>query len=446
MTVDKNIELKDLKNDNHFSVDLQAQAKKHLVFLHALHKLGITTRFLAESFLDHEIRLYHKAMKKMGVTTINFYGHDRAFVDHSLRRYLNFWVPLVAEAQKRNQQVIPPPDIAWMWHCHRLAPYRYSEHVKGLFGSVVDASHPFVFQLEGDNSNNETWTNDDESFAEIAKTTRDLFEELYPNDSFFFEDASKPPIYEKSTAAKFRLLSSYDVVAACQRQATFLWHASGPKFSEDAFLAEGVENYFRFVKLSNHPQRNNKNKNNTKMTWVVPTFQIDCLWHTHILSDIQGYDNDVKQITGGSILDHDDSINDRSEGGILDTSFQQTKELWKEVYGVDYFVEGAMYQGEPPLEFYRRDCFDPHRKESSQKEQVQKESSQKEFAPAKIIVEDSKEWMPPDHDLAFLPFKINRFGLIEMRRTGYKEGYAFGPRTNGYKEGDVFGPGGEFVH
>lgn len=53
-----------------------------------------------------------------------------------------------------------------------------------------------------------------------------------------------------------------------------------------------------------------------------------------------------------SILEHDDSLTDREEGGILDTNFKATKRLWLDVYNADYVVQGGMYRGEPPNIFY----------------------------------------------------------------------------------------------
>ena len=52
------------------------------------------------------------------------------------------------------------------------------------------------------------------------------------------------------------------------------------------------------------------------------------------------------------VLEHDDSLTDRSDGGILDTNFKATKSLWLSVYGQEYKVPGGMYRGEPPMAFF----------------------------------------------------------------------------------------------
>ena len=52
------------------------------------------------------------------------------------------------------------------------------------------------------------------------------------------------------------------------------------------------------------------------------------------------------------MLEHDDSLTDRSEGGILDSNFNATKKLWYNVYNAEYKVAGGMYRGEPPKQFF----------------------------------------------------------------------------------------------
>ena len=82
--------------------------------------------------------------------------------------------------------------------------------------------------------------------------------------------------------------------------------------------------------------------------------QIDIMWHTHMLSSIACYNSDCKALMGDT-LHHDDSLTDRTEGGILDHSYQSTKQIWHEQFGEDYAVTGGMYQGEPPKSYYGTD-------------------------------------------------------------------------------------------
>merc|ERR1712125_224536 len=89
---------------------------------------------------------------------------------------------------------------------------------------------------------------------------------------------------------------------------------------------------------------------------IVPTYPIDLMWHTHILSSTYGYHQDCRKITG-STLNHDDNFGDgdRTVGKELDMAFNATKQLWKVNYKEDYHVPGGMYRGEPPKEYYSCD-------------------------------------------------------------------------------------------
>jgi hypothetical protein len=110
----------DNEMQQNFSCDLVKESKSHIAFLQTLHLNGISTQ------------------QEPTVET--------------LRRYSELWLPLVhrhhinhTTERKNNDSghrvssedeelgLIPPGDIAWLWHCHRLAPYRYVKHVQQLF-------------------------------------------------------------------------------------------------------------------------------------------------------------------------------------------------------------------------------------------------------------------------------------------------------------------------
>ncbi|KAG7343119.1 glycine-rich domain containing protein [Nitzschia inconspicua] len=95
-----------LPSDHQFSSDLVVLAKHHIEFLRALHEHGIT---LSRPSLE------------------------------SLRRYRDLWLPLVHANTNTNQDryLIPPADIAWLWHCHRLAPFKYVSYCKARFNDIV---------------------------------------------------------------------------------------------------------------------------------------------------------------------------------------------------------------------------------------------------------------------------------------------------------------------
>jgi Glycine-rich domain-containing protein-like len=70
----------------------------------------------------------------------------------SQHRYVNCWLPLVAKFQQEQEQqqllLIPPSDVAWLWHCHRLAPMHYERYIRGRFGQnvILEANPLFACQ------------------------------------------------------------------------------------------------------------------------------------------------------------------------------------------------------------------------------------------------------------------------------------------------------------
>ena len=295
----------------------------------------------------------------------------------SLRRYQDLWLPFVAEKvstvssnhnhNKKNKntphqhpplppQLIPPPDIAWLWHCHRLAPQEYIQYCEIFFPSdhkMIRANPPFTFVPRNGTVDHEETSkecNNSES-ATMAETKR-LWNETYPNESFFLNevDATTTVVATTTTtttttgsSSTSPTLNGYDVLGSARRQMAFLWQVSGDQYTCDSFLQQGVTNYTKFLTLTS--------KANDLGIILVPTYQIDLMWHTHILSSIHDYNNDCFHIMKRHLY-HDDSLTDREEGGILDVSFDATQQLWKRVYGVDYVVHGGMYRGEPPVTYY----------------------------------------------------------------------------------------------
>ena len=107
-----------------FSVDLATNAQHHKTFLQTLHSLGVTLKTPSND---------------------------------SLRRYRDLWLPLVHDNNDnhndndniRNVLLIPPPDVAWLWHCHRLAPAHYAKYCREAFhGTVLEAQPAFAFQTK----------------------------------------------------------------------------------------------------------------------------------------------------------------------------------------------------------------------------------------------------------------------------------------------------------
>jgi hypothetical protein len=283
-----------------FSCDLVEESRKHVRFLEGLHANGVM------------------------LTPVS---------PRSLHRYINRWLHLVAREVADNEaiQLIPPPDVAWLWHCHRLAPMNYDRYVRNQFETLLEASPSFSFQREDDDNTD-------------AFLTRDSWYNAFPNEPFFLQDAEPFSVDTAATIVDHcRSLEGFDLVSSTQNQVAFLWQVSGPKFREDEFLHEAADNYHKFLWLSSTGGKNSLP--------LVPTYQIDLMWHTHMLWSLRGYHLDCMSIRGEK-FHHDDSLNDRAPGATLDLAFQATKELWEETYNQDYIVDGGMYRGEPPLIYY----------------------------------------------------------------------------------------------
>jgi Glycine-rich domain-containing protein-like len=292
----------------------------------------------------------------------------------SLHRYVHCWLPLVAKLQKQRKEqeqqelLIPPSDVAWLWHCHRLAPMHYERYVRGRFGQEVmlEANPPFSCQDFHDDEiilggNERCYGSGDDNMrsssgkAAVVSTKR-IWREMFPAEPFFLEEqrhddtdapcSSKDRIKYKEEEFDGKV-GGFDLVSSTQRQKDFLYQISGCHYQNVDFLKDGVNKYYQFLRLKPTTPESSSSLP------LVPTFQIDLMWHTHILVSLQMYNKECLAIRGER-FHHDDNMDDRTPGAILDLAFQHTAQLWKETYGEDYAVCGAMYRGESPASYY--DC------------------------------------------------------------------------------------------
>jgi hypothetical protein len=172
-----------------FHVDLVQEAQNHMRFLRKLHANGTTT-----------------------TTLLQCPSRQR----QALHRYVNCWLPLVAkfhigqqiqQQQQQQQQLIPPSDVAWLWHCHRLAPMHYERYVHDRFGKhvILEANPRFSSQdLHDDNNNN----NNVETAvtAVVATFTQWAWCEMFPNEPFFLQfPLLLPPCISTMTSRRHRI-------------------------------------------------------------------------------------------------------------------------------------------------------------------------------------------------------------------------------------------------
>jgi len=233
----------------------------------------------------------------------------------AIKRYLKHWLPLVA-SEGDGARLIPPLDVAWVWHLHRLAPRRYAVYCNERFGRVLEpAEAAFKAQSAADEADGET---------------RRLWEKHYADEPFFQrgEGESSPaewgprdPLSNQTTlcaeiktacaAARSEHGFDYDVETCSARQRTFLWQVSQPAFSgSEGFAAAAGERYLQFLGLMK--------KHGCEEHFFVPSYDIDFAWHTHMLSSTTCYLRETEALAdapGG--VDHDDSVNQRHEDSKL---------------------------------------------------------------------------------------------------------------------------------
>ncbi|KAG6548386.1 hypothetical protein Mapa_010165 [Marchantia paleacea] len=275
------------------------------------------------------------------------YSHIDA-ITRATERYENYWLPMVArntpERTSSGYPLVPPLDCAWIWHLHQLSPVQYANDCSELFGKIIEC--PMV-------------THDNRDDA--TKETQELWHTNYPSEPYCLDMMSfdsqeqncegSPSQFGKSklqqkTKTVFRMprVLNYDFVKAAGRQRSFYYQVSRPYMSETRFLFAAEMRYKAFLNLA----INNSKKAEADKVFLVPTYDIDLMWHAHMRCPTS-YAADTSRLMG-LVFNHDDSDTDRSHGKKLDTGFRKTSELWETTYGVEYAKAGVLYRGMLPKE------------------------------------------------------------------------------------------------
>lgn len=205
----------------------------------------------------------------------------------SIDRYCRYWLPLVTTYYKdpahHTLALLPPLDVAWVWHLHRLAPVKYAAYCRTRFGRVVDP-HASAFKLQHMDEDSQN-----PATSERMRATQVLWERAYPAESFFqslFEGkVLKGPrdkeskqvtvhgsILERCKQVREQLCFDYAVETCSARQRTFLWQISQPAFNvarlrkgglckvegQQSPQAQAIRRYSQFLHLMKiHGLRNN---------------------------------------------------------------------------------------------------------------------------------------------------------------------------------------------
>jgi hypothetical protein len=250
-----------------FSIDLLSNSKKHIYFLRSVHSSGLSLRCPSK----FEFSRYQKWLALLASEQANNNGTDDT------------------DDEKKEEMVslIPPLDIAWLWHCHRLAPVAYERACVDLFGHLLDfpcSAFQFATTIVEQNMDDDDDDDDeDEDNCEAERenesiaATKQKWDATFPDEPYVLDLKNilvdilhaddqwcAEKHVEKGGVREYGVLSGFDVIDACERQSSFLWQVTQPKFSHAEFLLEGISNYHKFLTLM---------KLNPK-EFVIPTYQV----------------------------------------------------------------------------------------------------------------------------------------------------------------------------
>ena len=192
------------------------------------------------------------------------------------------------EMTTKEEQLAIPWQIEWIWHVHRLHPRNYlNDCQKQLSQGLVN-----------------------------KKTTQ--FMKKYQKEE-------KLKIEFSSIKSDYLFVPSIDLNEAVLRQKDFLdkfqkhylYSYDLKKFERSRF-DNLVQDYVSFIKLAETSRM------------IVPTFDIDLIWHTHMR--YPAYYHEFSIGLCGFVLDHNDAI----ESHILSDAYQITADRWKQTYQSEY--------------------------------------------------------------------------------------------------------------
>eukprot|EP00897_Mesotaenium_endlicherianum_P003825 jgi/Mesen1/3470/ME000195S02619 len=220
-------------------------------------------------------------------------------------------------------QLVPPLDVHWVWHVHRLAPVAYARDCQRMFGCVLDCPPAAPAPT-------------DQQELVSMRLTRELWAARFPQEPFDLDLAGM--------SSQLAALEGVDPGQRPGKSAgpslVHAWSHHGPAapgggqvsqpyMYDDHFLAGALERYRKFLHV----------------VWAaggkvfcVPTYDIDVMWHAHQLAPAC-YARDTTAVLG-RVLDHDDSDATvaRSAATRLHEGFTQTAVLWERLYGAAYGV------------------------------------------------------------------------------------------------------------
>jgi hypothetical protein len=340
-----------------------AECAAHLEFLECLFTLR--QRVLQSAVLDavFGIQEHHRTVTRKGKTVklkdATLWDRRQAkwksFVEWSVARFLlwrrnvHVWCP-PGQAWSFTEQTLPPLDVLMVLHALLLNPARFRRHC-GL-GPLREVRFPWALVHRAANSGG-GWefslsTEATARCAEWLGMNADLLEDMqgWGRDAEirkplidFAHDADAPyprvPVRWSTPPGKPGMFHPPEralgaqLSAAVMRQCGFIDKMDGKLWirspaAEDTLTRAGAR-YEQFLKLMKlYPD-----------VTLVPTLDIDLVWHTHQCSPAR-YVQATRQLVG-KFVNHDDTIAKDK----LDTGFDKTRALYLMRFGKEYRVCGC---------------------------------------------------------------------------------------------------------
>lgn len=290
--------------------------------------------------------------------------------------------------------LVPPLDIAWVWHCHRLNPHAYAADLASFVPEGDAAS--VAYMQEACETTLETAFKFSDGEDAQSKPTRRLWAITFPFEAYmpkyllshsYDEEEVKrrqniTSFTNEITRSSFRSVLEYDLERSALLQKAFLYQIvdengseAGEAFETNAYLTRAYTRYLQFIALHERASEDTP--------FLVPMNDINIMWHMH-LSCTKEYQNDCNVLIGYAVKHDSIAVDDirkkriaemeveRANSGeaeqehILEEEelaeliekrrrgvpIKETKALWEACYGSKprYDIPDTCYRGEPPGE------------------------------------------------------------------------------------------------
>lgn len=292
-------------------------------------------------------------------------------------------------------KIVPPLDIAWVWHCHRLNPEAYASDMARFAKEADEATVEYMREACSTTLSTAFKFSDGEDAQ--SKPTRRLWDIIYPFETFmpkyflshsYDEEENKKRQHITSytneiNRASFRSILEYDLERAALLQKAFLYQIvdendpdAAEKFETTPYLTRAYQRYLQFIALHERMTE--------EQAFLIPMNDINIMWHMH-LSCTREYIHDCNVLIG-RIVSHDsiavdeirrkaiadmdaenaangemqEDLNALEEEELADllekrrrgVAIKETKALWESCYGSKprYDLPDTRYRGEPPGE------------------------------------------------------------------------------------------------